>query len=329
MRRTPGLVVAALLVTGAGIGAAAPPPFAWQQSVAPENADASAIELLGSLQLAATAPDGTPVTGLSGLGWDADERLLYAVSDRGFLLHLRPVFEEGRLTDVAFVAGFRLRDREGRALKGAARDAEDLVVRNGGNGIAGDTELLVSFERQPRVVRYSAEGHWLGDVPLPLSLSMPAAYASPNQALEGLAEHPVYGIVAAPEASLRDDRPGTISFFAMNGKRWSYAPTAAAGSSPTALEALPDGRLVVLERAFVSVFWPLVITLRTAAPGEDSVLDPRTLAVLDTSRGWLLDNFEGLARHEGDRFFMVSDDNGNEHQRTLLVYFRLPGIVRS
>ena len=52
------------------------------------------------------------------------------------------------------------------------------------------------------------------------------------------------------------------------------------------------------------------------------------MAVFDTSQGWLLDNFEGLARHREQRFFMVSDDNRSALQSTLLVYFELLSIAR-
>ncbi len=51
-----------------------------------------------------------------------------------------------------------------------------------------------------------------------------------------------------------------------------------------------------------------------------------TLAVLDSSQGWSVDNFEGLARHRGLKFFMVSDNNFSALQKTLLVYFEPTGI---
>jgi len=47
------------------------------------------------------------------------------------------------------------------------------------------------------------------------------------------------------------------------------------------------------------------------------------VAPLDSYQGLHLDNFEGLTRHHGNRFFMVSDDNDVFVQRTLLVYFEL------
>jgi len=45
--------------------------------------------------------------------------------------------------------------------------------------------------------------------------------------------------------------------------------------------------------------------------------------VFDTGQGWLMDNFEGLSHYRDRRFFMVSDDNCNGLQSTLLVYFEV------
>ena len=39
--------------------------------------------------------------------------------------------------------------------------------------------------------------------------------------------------------------------------------------------------------------------------------------------GWNLDNFEGLTRLDGDRYLMVSDDNGMPWQHTVFVLFEI------
>ena len=44
---------------------------------------------------------------------------------------------------------------------------------------------------------------------------------------------------------------------------------------------------------------------------------------IDSSVGWRIDNFEGLARHRGLRFFLVSDDNENALQTTILLYLEI------
>ena len=50
------------------------------------------IQWCGTLRLPGKWLDDTPVGGLSDIGWDQDESLLYAVSDRGWLHRLRLAF---------------------------------------------------------------------------------------------------------------------------------------------------------------------------------------------------------------------------------------------
>ena len=303
--------------------------FSAQVSIEPAGRPqaGAGIDVLGAVELARSAPDGFPVTGLSALGWDEDEQLLYAVSDRGSLLHLRPRFEGDRLSGIDHVAGFRLRGPDGHALRGKRIDAEGLVLRNGANGRPGDSELIISFEQLHRVHRFSTKGGFLGETRIPGRLQDRGRYRNGNKGLEALADHPVYGLMTAPEAGLTDDAEGAVSLSDMDGRIWSYTPAAIPGSAVVSIEALEDGRLVVLERAFVSLFRPLVVSLRVVEPGAGLTLGVTTLAMLDGADGWAVENFEGLANHRCDRFFMVSDDNGNEFQRTLLVYLRLPGLM--
>ena len=42
-----------------------------------------------------------------------------------------------------------------------------------------------------------------------------------------------------------------------------------------------------------------------------------------TDKGWMIDNFEGLTRVAPHRYLMVSDDNDNFFQKTLLIYFEV------
>ena len=63
--------------------------------------------------------------------------------------------------------------------------------------------------------------------------------------------------------------------------------------------------------------------LHRITDGLKSGAAPEPIVILDTSQGWSVDNFEGLARHRGMKFFLVSDDNFKGIQRTLLVYLEL------
>ena len=84
---------------------------------------------------------------------------------------------------------------------------------------------------------------------------------------------------------------------------------------------------MVLESNFGGILGRLQIFLKLATLSPDSSLtEPvpiETAVSLDTGKGHQIDNFEGLAKHRGNRFFLVSDDNDLFFQRSLLMYFEL------
>jgi hypothetical protein len=241
------------------------------------------------------------------------------------LFHLRPVFSDGFLTDAQVVAAYPLRDARGQPLKQPWTDSEGLAIENGSNSVPGDSQLIISFENRVRIVRYNPAGKWLKDEPLSPLLKN-ARYADANKTLEAVTLHNRWGLLTAPEASLRDGPSGYVPITAKD-RFWLYPLYKAPNSSLVAMEALPDGSLLTLERAFVSLLRPFIITLRrTQLPNQSKEpLSVEDVAVFDTSQGWFLDNFEGLTRHRDRRFFMVSDDNQSALQSTLLIYFELLG----
>jgi len=133
-------------------------------------------------------------------------------------------------------------------------------------------------------------------------------------------------VLVGTETPLRHDPDGQIRLFRLNGRFWRYPLSPAPNSALVAMEALPDGSLLTLERAFVAPLRPLIISLRRVMLPEVDTAEPlpvMDVAVFNSSQGWLLDNFEGLTRYRGQRFFMVSDDNCKFWQATLLVEFAL------
>ncbi|HKK15558.1 MAG TPA: esterase-like activity of phytase family protein, partial [Gammaproteobacteria bacterium] len=54
---------------------------------------------------------------LSGLAWDSDEGLLYALSDNGYLLLLKPRFQEQQMVSLTLEDARALLDERGRPLK--------------------------------------------------------------------------------------------------------------------------------------------------------------------------------------------------------------------
>ena len=318
-------LLAALLGMAATATAQTPPallnvyPVEVAESLA-SGATLDRIRLRGMLALPTISMGGMRMSQLSALAWDDDEQLLYALSDKGYLFHLKPEFRDDRLVNVTLQAAVALTDlNSGKRPRYA--DAEGMDIVHGRNGRKGDAELLISFERIPRILRYRPDGKAIEQLMLPPALANVSDYRSANRALESVCVHPTLGVLTAPEEPLNQDSSGT-RIFSLSGKSWRYPLANDFGI--TAMECLEDGRVLVLERVFGimrrSVSLKLVRLPET--PGTAPVT-PKTVATFDAGHGHRVDNFEGLARHQGKRFFMVSDDNDLFVQQTLLLYFEL------
>jgi hypothetical protein len=321
------MALATTAATAAGGAIDVSQPYRLSPHVAPGETTMG-IRLLGSVELSSTSIAGLPLGGLSGLAWDQDESRLYALSDRGHLFHLRPTFDHGILVRVEALTAFALRDPRGRVLEGRRADAEGLVLQRADNGRTGDSLLAVSFEHHPRIVRFRPDGRYVEQLELPADLRDASRYAGPNKALEALTWLPGLGFLSAPERPLAGIDDGTVSLFTLDGRRWRYPLLATPNASLVDMHALPDGGLLTLERGHGLMFFPIVISLRHTRVTADNAgqrLPVSTIAILDSSQGWSVDNFEGLSRHQGLKFFMVSDDNFNALQKSLLVYFELAG----
>jgi hypothetical protein len=286
------------------------------------------IRLLGTVELQQDSVTGLPLADLSALAWDDDRELLYAASDNGYLYHLKPGLRDDRLVSLQAVAGFRLLDAGGLPLKDKYGDAEGMLLLNGRDGLRDNDELVISFERRPRILRFSTNGHYRGEQRIAKKWKSRHSYATPNKAFEAIALHPRWGLLAAPEWPLRnapDQRHYPI--IQLDGKRqWRFPRFPAPKAGLVAMEVLKDGGLLTLERAYVSLWQPMYIVLRRSEPlpkPRGKPLKTRIIAEFNSAKGWILDNFEGLTRHRGQRFFMISDDNSRALQRTLLVYFEM------
>lgn len=283
------------------------------------------LRILGMLELGSPTVDGVRFAELSGLAWDDDDGLLYAVSDPGGLFALRPVFNQGQLVDVKLVRATMLRELgDGKPVRWRRTDAEGLDIYNGRNGRKGDAELLVSFETQPRILRYRRDGTAIKDQALPAMLADVGQYRSANRSLESVCIDARLGILTAPEEPMKDERAGRTRIVSLTGQFWRL-PTGQGGM--VALECLGNGGLLIMERDFELTTLRNTITLRHTRIAPDlpggALLSTATVAVLKSSDGLSIDNFEGLARHRGNRFFLASDNNDVFLQRTLLLYVEI------
>jgi hypothetical protein len=318
-----GFACVALLSMPAGAGEAT--PFALRDAETQDDSTSN-ITILGAFDLGPLNDTYEGMRELSGLAWDSDEKVLYAISDRGFLLHLQPNLTQGRLAGVTVKQQFHLLDAGGNRLRGKRADAEGLTALNQDNGIKGDTILLVSFERRPRIDQYSPRGTWLGSEVIAQDLRSKKQYVDSNKGLEAVSTSPIYGTLTAPELPLPGLDQSRITVFDRNGPAFTLPRFDAANSALVALDSLADGRLVTMERShsWLTLSLKINLSLTQRAPtARGGHLKGDVIARLDSALGWNVENFEGLSRHQGRRFFMVSDDNGQTLLNTLLVYFEV------
>ena len=303
------------------IGAALALAFASFGAAALAQPAAVPITVLNTLELPLQQVNGHSMQELSGLAWDADEQLLYAVSDRGTVFHLRLQLDGARLAQVKPVFGAELRDASGATRK---FNAEGLAVLNADNGIKGDTQLVVALENGPQILRFTPQGEVLGAIELPEALRDKARYYSKNKRLEAVAAMGAQRFVTAPEAPLAGEDPMRHTLYATDGARWSFEAIAK-GSDLKGIEALADGSLLVLERLEGGGKNARQVVLRR--------IDPASCAAGKVCSGGVsgdvapLDgNYEGMTRLS-DRLLLLVSDGSTERNgaaRFALIQLQTP-----
>ena len=291
------------------------------------------IKIKSSIALRISEFNKVPISELSGIAWDEDEKLLYAVSDEGYLYHFKLHFSNDShktLSSAQVVFATRLKDSIGYPLKGKHSDSEGLTLQNGNNGKKGDSKLIISFENKPRIAEYSTSGKLIENIEIQKRFKKRSTYRTKNKALESVTDHPVYGILSAAELPIKGDdiKKQTLYAVSKGSKKrlWHFNASPATNSSITGLETLDDGSILVLERAYQNPITPIIINLRRLSLdncNEKKECKIETIAKFDGADGWLLDNFEGLAHLQGNEFLLVSDNNRNPLQKTIFLHFEI------
>ena len=277
----------------------------------PRDRRIGALVYAGGLDL--SAPGTAGFGGLSGIDVLPDGRFI-SQSDAGELLTGRIVLDRrGRLEGLADTVWARLTDEQGQPYEGAKdqADAEDITYLPGGG-------FAISFEQFPRVQAYAGEGPARRlDVPAE-SATFPA-----NTGLEALAawtdpqgrDRLVQGSEDGRAWTCDSDGRDCVQF--LDPVRDSPDKD----FSLTGLDALPDGHgLVAIYRAFDLIHGAraLVAWVQPDAPRKVTVL-------ARIAPPYTVDNMEGIAalrnRDGSIRLYLISDDNLNKVQRTVLLAF--------
>jgi len=268
--------------------------------------------------------------GYSGLVLSKDGTKLVAVSDRGWWFTADVAYDGDRLSGIANGRTARLLGPGGKRFKGNHRQDAEGLSAYGPKGTSGD--LLVAFERRERILRYRFGRHGFKARPKTIRLPRDARRAKYNKELEAVAR---FGkgtqlagtIIALSERFL--DKKGNIRGWLIGGRR--PGPIAIRRTEDfdiTDMAILPGGDVLVLERRF-SVITLAGMRIRRIAHKDirrNAVLDGEVLLQANQPTR-TIDNMEGIAVHRSPggelRITIISDDNFNPVQRTLLLQFAL------
>jgi len=259
---------------------------------------------------------------ISDLAYDKKSKKLYMLSDQGLLFKFDITLDE-KIRDLTIQSGVALKDRGDKKFKRWRRDSEGMTI-------GYRDRLYISFEGRAKIGYFSRDGIMKKRYSLPKKLSNSRNYRSRNKSLEALAWHPKYGILTSTEWPLKRYKAKDQTIYSLYGREWHFKADSAKSSAVVAMEVMSDGNILILERAYSGMMHPIIITLKKVwlnqcrgSSRKKYSCKSRVLAQFDSSKGWHIDNFEGLTRVSKDRYLMASDDNDNFYQRTLLIYFEV------
>lgn len=330
MLRTFLFALAAGMFTLAGMSATAAEDgdIELRAEALPLNAEDAEQRRVGRLTyrggVVLSSPEGR-FGGISGLRWLGRDNRFLAVTDQGDWLRFDTVEEDGRLTGVASGRIGLLTDERGAPLiSKALADAEALTLRLR-DGMP--VEAVVYFERLHRGQRYALDE--AGEIEAatdPIELGSWTENLPANGGIEAAAGTRGGTWLIAEEGGagpgrivVRIQRPDVAAPLRLEADLPEpYRPTDA--------HALGDGRVLLLSRRYS----PLegvgarldILTLR--GEGQNARLVRSEVAELAPPLS--VDNLEGLAVRRGNErtfVYVVSDDNFNALQRTLLMKFEL------
>jgi hypothetical protein len=287
------------------------------------------VEYLGGLELTSSHKE---FGGFSAIRVEPDGQRFVSLTDRGWWLTGRIVYDRGQPAGIADARMAPILGPDGRTMKARGwYDTESLAERDGW--------FYVGVERVNRIVRFDFARCGFRAHAAEYAPAARSAYGNlpSNQGLEALTFAPRTGklagtLIAFSERGL--DAGGNLRAFligAAPGGAGTVAEFSVRRSDDFDISdsaTLPSGDILLLERRF-SWWSGLAMRLRrvaisTIAPG--ALVDGSDLLFADY--GYQIDNMEGLSVHTDAGgavvLTLVSDDNFNHFlQRTVLLQFRL------
>lgn len=280
----------------------------------------------GGLVMTSQSPE---FGGLSGITFTGPDGQLTTVSDVGNFISGQLIYDDaGRPLELVGVTVEPIRNSKGAVLPRAfAQDAEaiETIERDG-----SPAAVRVGFENLTRVADFELTNYRPDGAATEVAIPEWLEDMRTNESLESVCIAPPASPVAGStlliaEAGYTPENHLAATLLGVKD-RGSLSLIKADGVNPTACAFLPDGDLLVLERG--TGFLSFVMQVRRVPADQ---VQPGTIMdgeVILRGSGGDIDNMEGIATHRGPggdvRISIISDDNFNEWERTLLLQFSLP-----
>jgi hypothetical protein len=259
--------------------------------------------------------------GLSGMVLSSDGTTLTAIADVGFWYRWQLHHDaSGRLVGISDAETGPLLDQGGKPVAGKANgDAESVSRAPGGS-------LCVTFEQRHRIWRYDGPGNPFLSAAHPVRTPAAMATLPKNEGIEAAVFLGADRMLLLSEGGRTAS--GDLQGWIGAGKRWQPLTLAATGEFvPTDLSMLPNGDVLLLERSYSLLAGAgarlSILPIASIAPGAR--LAGREIAVIRPPL--TVDNFEDVAARKAadgaTLIYIMSDDNQNLLERTLLLQFRL------
>ncbi|MCR9242824.1 MAG: esterase-like activity of phytase family protein [Rhodobiaceae bacterium] len=296
-------------------------PIAWDPEN-PRETQAGSLTYIGGLELTS---DHSDFGGLSGLIVGKSGDALIAVTDQGNWFTADILADGDRPTGLADALLAPILDASGEQLSGKRHtDAESLTVAFGAD--PRNSPTLVGFERNHRLQSHDLTSLGFEASAAPIEDFGVFDNLENNGGLEAIASLPDGSLLAISEKTFDEDGHIIGARLTTEGA----TPVRLKQHLPYALtdiDVLPNGDLITLERHYSALAGVSMMMRRIPAVAleGDKPLDGEVLVEANHTRS--IDNMEGLSIRQDSEgrtlLYLVSDDNFNTVQRTLLLVFAL------
>ncbi len=270
------------------------------------------IEFLDTKVLSFEKVGNEKFFGISALEYDKKRKLLYMLSDRARLFTFKLNIKNNKIASLKPIGSCRLKNLRGKNFFLYQSDSEGISR-------VGDS-FYISFESShPKILRFK-NCKQVGSVKLPKILRSYKNYQGKNRTLESLEYNKKFGLITSPEKRLKKTKKGWHTIFNSNGKVCSFEKDDK--MSLVDFESDKDENLIGLFRRLDISSLGFVVNLKKIYL-KKGVCKTKDLATLKTKDGDNIDNFEGIVRVDKNLYLMVSDDNDNFFEKTLLTLFLL------